>query len=146
MLRQNERGGKPRGGRLTVSLASRYAPAAITAVFAWLVVTPACGGWFGCGCDWPWNGLFIHCTVLRGIRPACPWCEHPALGLASLALPLSAGMGLASLGRRCARRRSAMRLPIPELALPVSLGMLGVLAGLWLLGALTPWIGRLISP
>lgn len=133
-MRQNKGIDKPHGGRLTVYMTPRHAPAVVTALFALLVVTPVCGGLFGCGCDWPWNGLFIHCASLGDIRPGCPWCEHPALGLASLVLPLSAGLMLVRHGRRLGHPPAEA---VSGFAVAVGMGLLGVLAGFATLGALT---------
>ncbi len=63
---------------------------------AGIIVTPLCGLFFSCGCDWPWNGLFMACDAILNNRPPphCPWCVNP------LAATLSIGSALtvASLG------------------------------------------------
>jgi hypothetical protein len=57
---------------------------------AGILVTPLCGLFFSCGCDWPWNGLFMACDAILNITPPphCPWCVIP------LAATLSIGSGL----------------------------------------------------
>ena len=59
---------------------------------AGVLVTPLCGLWFSCGCDWPWDKFFLACdaVVKNTPPPHCPWCVNP------LAATLSIGSGLAA--------------------------------------------------
>jgi hypothetical protein len=61
--------------------------AAVTAVvvFALIAVTPLCGFMFGCGCDWPWSGLYHHCNFFDALaKLKCPWCNNVAAGALSM--------------------------------------------------------------
>lgn len=108
-----------------------------------LLVTPVCGVLFGCGCDWPWNHLFFDCDSLRGIRPACPWCEMPVLGIASVGLPILGGIGFIRAGRLLSCRKNGFPAfsPPAAIALTLLLGGLGIAAGFVLAAMLTPAIG-----
>ncbi len=86
---------------------------ALTGSVAGLLLTPLCGSWFSCGCDWPWAGLYIHCNALQAgaPEPHCPWCVHPlvavtAIGFAAL-IALLAVMAVCALR---ADRSAAMLL------------------------------------
>jgi hypothetical protein len=123
----------------------RMLPIAAVILFTLFIVTPLCGEFFRCGCDWPWNGLFLLCHSVRGVAPGCPWCEHPALGLAALALPIATGIAGARLGRSVFRLQPDRLGFVPpqgawgEAGAALAAGLLGVLAGLYILGALNPY-------
>jgi hypothetical protein len=65
----------------------------LNGVVAAVSVTPLCGLWFSCGCDWPWGDFFTACdAILKNTPPPhCPWCVHPLTALISIALSLAAG-------------------------------------------------------
>jgi len=57
------------------------------------LVTPLCGLWFSCGCDWPWKGLFIACNAIMKSTPPphCPWCVYPLTAILSIGISLAVG-------------------------------------------------------
>lgn len=122
---------------------NRALPSAGIILFALLIVTPVCGALFNCGCGWPWDGLFAYCDSLRGIKPGCPWCEHPGLGLGSVIVPIAVGAASARFVRL--KLKPGGR---PGRVATVSLlvGMLGALAGLAGVGALTLAIPQRLLP
>jgi hypothetical protein len=75
---------------------------AVTLTIAVALVTPLCGLWFSCGCDWPWYGLFILCDALvkNTPPPHCPWCVHPLPAAVGIAASLAAGAIAAWKARR----------------------------------------------
>ena len=61
-------------------------------VVAGIIVTPLCGVFFSCGCDWPWNGLFMACNAILNNTPSphCPWCVNPLMAITSIGSALTA--------------------------------------------------------
>jgi hypothetical protein len=73
--------------KLTRMPAGTPAIAAVTsvAVFGLIAITPLCGFMFGCGCDWPWSGLYDHCNFFDALsKLKCPWCNNVAAGALSM--------------------------------------------------------------
>lgn len=72
-----------------------------TWIIAGILVTPLCGQWFSCGCDWPWGSLFWTCNAIvhNTPPPHCPWCTHPLAALLSIGGSLAAGTLAAWKGR-----------------------------------------------
>jgi hypothetical protein len=60
---------------------------------AGILVTPLCGLFFSCGCDWPWNGLFMACDAILDNTPPphCPWCVNPLAATLSIGSALAVG-------------------------------------------------------
>jgi hypothetical protein len=57
--------------------------AAVTAVvvFGLIAITPLCG----CGCDWPWSGLYHNCNFFDALsKLKCLWCNNVAAGALSM--------------------------------------------------------------
>ena len=72
--------------------------AAVTAVvvFALIAVTPLCGFMFGCGCDWPWSGLYHQCNFFDALaKLKCPWCNSTVAGGLSMLAVFGASMFVA---------------------------------------------------
>lgn len=72
---------------------SRKASIVVTLAIGGGLVTPLCGLWFSCGCDWPWNGFFSACNAIMkdAAPPHCPWCVHPLIAAMSIGISLAAG-------------------------------------------------------
>lgn len=86
---------------------------ALTAGAAALLLTPLCGLWFSCGCDWPWSGLHTHCNALRAgaPEPHCPWCVNPMVAGAAIGFAaLIASLAVMAVCALPARRSAAMLL------------------------------------
>ncbi len=70
---------------------------------AGILVTPLCGLFFSCGCDWPWNGLFMACDAILNNTPPphCPWCVNPLAATLSIVSALAVGTLAAWKIRNC---------------------------------------------
>lgn len=69
--------------------------AAVTAVvvFGLIAITPLCGLMFGCGCDWPWSGLYHNCNFFDALsKLKCPWCNNVAAGALSMLVVFGASI------------------------------------------------------
>ena len=77
--------------------------AALAAVLlvSFALFLPLCAVAHRCGCTWPWAGAEARCNVHAPAGPHCPWCEHPALGVAA-AIGICGGQALVF--RRLRRR------------------------------------------
>ncbi|MBS1214331.1 MAG: hypothetical protein H6R26_2948 [Proteobacteria bacterium] len=71
----------------------RWVSVAAFWTIAALLVTPLCGIWFSCGCDWPWDRFFLACNAVvdNAPLPHCPWCTHPFAAVLSIGLAIGAG-------------------------------------------------------
>lgn len=71
-------------------------PKKASLVTVWIIagglLTPLCGLWFSCGCDWPWGGFFMACNAIvkNTAPPHCPWCVHPVMAAVSIGISLVA--------------------------------------------------------
>lgn len=112
------------------------APKKLSVLVVWILaailVTPACGMAFACGCDWPELGGFANCDALTGQAPPhCPWCAYPASALCSVAFGLAAATA------------AALKLPLrpadraKEMLARSGAGTLALLAALWTGAGLT---------
>ena len=91
-------------------------PKRLSLLSSWIIdlglVTPLCGLWFSCGCDWPWNGLFMACNAITKTTPPphCPWCVYPLTAILSIAIGLAAGTRVALKAYPCPLNRVAATL------------------------------------
>ena len=61
----------------------------ITVVIALIILTPLCGLFFQCGCDWPGFGLDMRCNIHQAnLKSPCPWCTSLARGLLSVGVAM----------------------------------------------------------
>ena len=67
------------------------------------LVTPLCGLWFSCGCDWPWNEFFWACNAIvkNTPPPHCPWCVYQLTAVMSIGVGLVLGTFAAWNVRAC---------------------------------------------
>lgn len=74
-------------------IASKRASVVIHWAIAAGLLTPLCGLWFSCGCQWPWRGLFLACDAILKTTPPphCPWCVHPLTAAIGVVVSLAAG-------------------------------------------------------
>lgn len=56
-----------------------------------VLVTPLCGLWFSCGCDWPWVNFFFVCNAIVNTPiPHCPWCVDSLTAATSIGFSIAA--------------------------------------------------------
>jgi len=61
----------------------------ITVVIALIILTPLCGVFFQCGCDWPGFGLDMRCNIHQAnLTPPCPWCTSLTSGFLSIGVSM----------------------------------------------------------
>ncbi|WP_031433005.1 hypothetical protein [Methylomarinum vadi] len=66
---------------------------AVSLVLTMIAVTPLCGFFFQCGCDWPWLGLDSGCNYYRSASLyRCPWCVSLTSGIVSAGLAVIAAV------------------------------------------------------
>ncbi len=82
--------------RTTISRGKRRlllaASALLTLAVGALTFLPICNLHFDCGCVTLWGGAADHCDIHDPEPPNCPWCHHPWMGWAVMALSTLAGI------------------------------------------------------
>jgi len=69
----------------------------IVLIIELISITPLCGFFFQCGCDWPWFGLDDKCNIhLANIKNQCPWCVSMLMGVFSTAVAIISGILISS--------------------------------------------------
>ncbi len=84
------------------------ASALVAMVVSIVLLTPACGLLFRCGCKALWSGGAEMCNIHTGPLPACPWCSNQALGAMGAAIavcPIAASWAVSR------KRRVPMWMP-----------------------------------
>lgn len=66
----------------------KHLSVAVVGIIAAVILTPLCGLWFSCGCDWPWERFFMACNALvkNAPTPHCPWCVYPMAAVMSIGI------------------------------------------------------------
>ena len=117
------------------SIEARNTAGILTVILALILITPLCGFFFDCGCDWPWAGLHEKCNIYDDkIDSKCPWCLPWFTGVLSSGLAIAAGFLIA------VSKPKEIRIPvnnaISELFIRLLLGMFAFL----LTAAGTAWL------
>lgn len=85
-----------------------------------VLVTPLCGLWFSCGCDWPWVNFFFVCNAIVNTPiPHCPWCVDSLTAATCLD-----NRDMRRLVRKETRPMSGDMSPRGEISPPLSRGLL----------------------
>ena len=118
-----------------VTFDTRNTAGILTVILALILITPLCGFFFDCGCDWPWAGLHKKCNIYDDKTVSkCPWCLPLFTGILSTGLAIAAGFRVAI------SRRMGNRMPVnhvsSELFIRLLLGMVAFL----LTAAVAAWL------
>jgi len=69
----------------------------IVLIIELISITPLCGFFFQCGCDWPWFGLDEKRNIHQAnIKNQCPWCVSMLMGVFSTAVAIISGILVSS--------------------------------------------------